>query len=119
MSPSEGVLIAVVVFVLVLTLLWMVIHGYGLFRLGAQLREVSKQAQLGWLLSLIGGFMGPCVVPMSVIGMILAARARRADDASAATQQAASTILLAGAIMIVEIVVLSAGVAVSNWLQTA
>ena len=117
MSPSEGVLIASVLFVVALTLLWMVVHGYGLFRLGGQLSEVSKKAQLGWLLSLIGGFMGPCVLPMSVIGMVLAALARRADDASAATQKASSTILLAGAVIMVEMVVLIAGVAVSNFLS--
>mgnify|MGYP001173557288 CR=1 FL=1 len=114
---SEGVVIAAVLFTVILTLLWMAIHGYGLFRLGGQLSEVSKKAQLGWLLSLVGGFTGPCVLPISVIGMVLAVQARRSDDVNAATQKAVSTILLAGAIIIVEVAVLIAAMAVSSLLS--
>ena len=117
MSQGEGVLIASVLATVMLTGFWMGVHAYGLFRLGGQLSEVSKQAQLAWLLSLVGGFMGPCVLPMSMVGMILAALARRADEANPATRQATSTILLSGAILVVMVAVLIAGVVVSTMLK--
>ena len=114
MSPAEGIVIVAVLLAVVLTLLWMVVHGLWLFRIGGQLSEVSKQAQLAWLLSLVGGFMGPCVVPMSVVGMILAVMARRADEVNEPTLQATRAILQAGAIILVMMLVLLASVGLST-----
>ena len=117
MSQGEGVLIASVLATVMLTGVWMSVHAYGLFRVAGQLSEVSKQAQLAWLLSLVGGFTGPCVLPMSVVGMILAALARRSEELNDPTRQATSTILLSGVIIAVMMSVLIAGLVVSEMLK--
>jgi len=112
MQLHEMVLFAGVLLGIPLTLVWMVVHGHGLFSLGAKLNEVSRRAQITWLLSVLGGFTGPCVIPIS-LGALGMAVVERQKEPSEATARALRTIIIAGLIILTESVVFAAAGLVS------
>lgn len=96
-----------------LTLVWIGVHVLGLVRLASQLDAVSQRAKIAWGVSAVGGFMGPCVIVMALVGMGLALAERRAPDATDATRRATGYVLAAGAIILVMALVLAASAGVS------
>jgi hypothetical protein len=101
MQTSELVLFVGVVLAIPLTFLWMAVHVHGLFKLGGALGGISRRAGIAWLLAGAGGFMGPCVIPVSLAAMVLAIIERRRGEVDPHTAIALRTVIVSGVVILV------------------
>jgi len=113
------VLMAGALLAIPLTLIWIVIHIVGAVRLGGALGAISQKAKIAWALGVVGGFMGPCVILLSMVSMVLAVVAQREPEVTPETLQATRTVLLAGATILLMAAVLGAAVLGSQLLAPA
>lgn len=99
-SLEVWVMVAGAGLAVVLTLVWIALHALCLFRLGgAGLTAASARIKQAWLLAVVGGFLGPCVMLAALASMGMALAERRQPDAHPATRQIANTLLLAGGLL--------------------
>lgn len=87
-----------------LTLVWMGIHAWGLFRLlRLDDKTMSTKAMVAWGGSFLVGFTGPCVILLSIVTLVLGQQERtraRWGEASKATGVAAGTAVAASSLML-------------------
>lgn len=100
MSMSELILIVGITAAVPMTFLWMAAHAYGLLKLGGNLSHISRRAGTAWLISGIGGFMGPLVIPMSVVSLVMALKEKGQDGIGAHTAVALRTVIAASVIIL-------------------
>lgn len=100
------------------TFVWMGVHALGLFRLlRLEDKTMSTKAMVAWGGSFVIGFTGPCVIPLSLVTLVIGQQERTAarwGEATPATGVAAGTAVGASAVILVMAVVMAGFVLLSQ-----
>ncbi|MFT4974364.1 MAG: hypothetical protein ACI8S6_000246 [Myxococcota bacterium] len=119
LTPDMIMLFIGVLLAFLLTLGWIGVNVVGAITLGNSLSAVSKRMKTAWGLSIIGGFMGPCVIPVSLVALVMALIELRGDDVSPETLKAGRYVTLSTTIILVMAMILAVCVVASQVLRAA
>lgn len=99
-STPELMIIIVVMLSVLMTFAWMLQHAIGAFSLRNDLGDISQRAQMGWLIGIIGGFTGLCVIPAAIVSGIIGFMELSRSDANLATMRAARVLIRTSATIV-------------------
>lgn len=99
-GTGEMMLLVGVFLCTLMTFAWMIQHAIGAYSLRNDLGDISQRALVAWVLSVVGGLSGACLLPAALISGVIGFMELNRSDASPATIRAARVIIRTSAIIV-------------------